>query len=142
LPVEHGGSSFVERFTQKVTFLKELLDLTELENRAIEGNEASELAGIIKKKQILIRRIDDIDELNQKVPVSLSDQTNQQLLDLKNQAREILSKLVVGDKQNRDLLKKKVKKAKAELAELRRHRQARKAYASKDDGAETSFLAR
>ncbi len=117
------------RFYQKVVYLKEILEFTNYEHRAIEENKVSMLNEIIRKKQNLMRKIDRLDKQSQVDSCEgLAGQAGNQLTNLEKQARGILSQLAALEKKNEALLREKMQSSKEELDSLQNHRKVRQVY--------------
>jgi len=141
LPTKREDASS-EQLIQKVAYLKEILGLANNERKAINENNTALLNAVIRKKQVLMQKIDRLDA---KITSLKSDNSHAEAppesahLD---EAKEILSQLFILEKENQELLRKAIGGVKVELGQLRQHKQVKKTYNTKETVSKTDFISR
>ena len=137
-----GEGTSSDWLLQKVVCLREMLELTNNEQRAIKKNNGSSLKAVIRKKQVLMQKIDRLDA---KITSLKPDNSHAEALpesDHLVEAKEVLSQLFILETENQELLKKTFSGMKVELNQLQQHKQVKQVYNTKETVSKTDFISR
>jgi len=120
----------VNELHQKKLLLNSILENTQAQTRAIEGDELELLESLISQRQGLMSQVDELDQKMETITMPAVSKEEWGRL------KDLLGRIITIDKANQDLMKKSVKSAgdevegiKEELRRMRERRRQEESYA-------------